>query len=85
MRYIKGFTYMNKPYGWKYKQLYKLPYKHPKINRWYNLLKVAKWEVNGKHIGFILGNHKKSFKQLYEMTHDIDVEIKESECKDVPF
>lgn len=76
---------MNKLYGWKNKQLYKLPYKHPNINRWYNLLEVAKWIKDGKHIGFTLGNRKKSFKILEEMTHDINFEIKESECKDVPF
>ena len=79
MRFNKGFEYMGKTYGWYKKNLYRLPFKHAKINRWYNLLKVAKWE--GK--GFILGNHRKSFAQLKEMTKDIYYEIKDND--DTPF
>jgi hypothetical protein len=79
MRFKKGFTYLNKPYGWHEDQLYKLPYNNGK--RWYNLLKCAKW----KDKGFIVGNGvKKSFGQLYEMTHDIDFEIKKTH-PDTPF
>ena len=78
MRYTKGFEYMGKPYGRKDKRLYRLPYKLKSINRWYGLLEVAKWiDENGKHKGFILGNHRKSFAQLKEMTHDVDVVVDE--------
>lgn len=80
MRFNKGFTYMGKPYGWHKKRLYKLPYKHPNINRWYNLLEVAKWGNKG----FILGNHRKSYAQLKQMTTDID-EVVIEEWGDVPF
>jgi hypothetical protein len=80
MIFTKGFNYMGKPYGWHNKRLYRLPYKHPNINRWYNLLEVAKWE--GK--GFILGNHRKSYAQLREMTTNID-EVVISEGEDMSF
>ena len=84
MRFNKGFEYMGKMYAWHNKQhnkrLYRLPYKHTATNRWYNLLEVAKWE--GK--GFILGNHRKSYAQLKEMTKDINPVIIE-EGEDIPF
>jgi hypothetical protein len=79
MKFTKGFTYNNKPYGWHENQLYKLPYNNGK--RWYSLLKCAKW----KDKGFIVGNGvKKSFGQLKAMTHDIDFEIKKTH-PDTPF
>jgi hypothetical protein len=81
MRFTKGFTYMGKPYGWYKKKLYRLPYKLKTINRWYGLLECAKWE--GK--GFILGNHRKSYAQLKEMTTDIDVEVDENDDDFLPF
>lgn len=84
MRFTKGFEYMGKPYGWKDKKLYKLPHKHIDKNIWFNLLEVAIWEKKDIHVGFQLGNVRKSFSQLKKMTHDIDVEIKEYH-KDTPF
>jgi|GEM_PF-4614339 len=83
MRYNKGFEYMGKPYVWKNKIIFRLPYEIN--NRCYGFLKVAKWIKKGNHVGFVLGNHKKSFAQLKKMTTDVDVEIKESDCIDVPF
>jgi hypothetical protein len=79
MKFTKGFTYNNKPYGWHEEQLYKLPYNNGK--RWYRLLKCAKW----KDKGFVVGNGvKKSFGQLDEMTHEIEFEIKKTHS-DTPF
>ena len=82
MRFTKGFTYQNKPYGWHDKKLYKLPYKHHDINRWYNLLECAEWE--GK--GYFLGNQRKSFAQLKQMTNEIEeVNLKVDKESDCPF
>jgi hypothetical protein len=79
MKFTKGFTCFDKPYGWHENQLYKLPYNNGK--RWYNLLKCAKW----KDKGFIVGiGVKKSFRQLKVMTHNIDFEIKKMHS-DTPF
>ena len=69
MRYNKGFEYMCKPYVWKKKVLFRLPYESN--NRCYGFLKVAKWIKNG--------NHKKSFAQLKNMTTNVEIEIKESD------
>ena len=80
MRFKKGFTYLNKPYGWHNKKLYRLPYKHHKVNRWYNLLECAKWDNKG----FFLGKDRKSFAQLKEMTSDIE-EINLGEESGCPF
>ena len=74
---------MGKPYVWKNKIIFRLPCEIN--NRCYGLLEAAKWIKNKKHIGFVLGNHRKSFAQLKKMTTDVDVEIKESDGIDVPF
>ena len=82
MRFTKGFIYSNKPYGWYNKKLYRLPYKHNKVNRWYNLLKCAKWDNKG----YFLGKDRKSFMQLKQMTIEIkEVNLKVNKDSDCPF
>ena len=74
----KGFKYNNKTYIWKSKQLFRLPYFHEK--RGYGLHKCKSWKN-----GFILGNQRKSLKQLQGITIDIEVDFQFQESKDTPF
>ena len=88
MRFKKGFTYLNKPYGWHKKKLYKLPYKHHNINRWYDLLECAEWWNTNKtkQLGYFLGNQRKSSLQLKQMTGKIkEVNLKINKDSDCPF
>ena len=69
---------MGKIYAWKKKELYRLPYDLD--NRYYNLLKCAKWKD-----GYYLGHVRKSLGQIKAITVDIDIYIKESKHLDTPF
>ena len=77
-RYKYGFFHKEKLYGWKEKELYRLPQKIDK--RSYGLLKCKPWKD-----GFFLGADRKSKSQLEAMTIVIDKEISVIKDKDVPF
>lgn len=83
VRYKYGFKYMGKVYVWKDKELIRMPFESGKMC--FGKKKVAKWIVNGKHYGFVLGNIKKSFSQLEFMTEVINYENNEFEINDMPF
>jgi len=85
MRFTKGFEYMRKPYGVHGGRLYKLPHKHPNMNRWYNLLQCPFYTVNGKVKGFQLGNHRLSFARIETMLEDIDVTVEVYDEESMPF
>ena len=79
MRYKYGFRFDGKLYGWKNKQLYRLPQIIGK--RFYSLKKCGKWMDKG----YYLGSQRKSHDQLEAMTCFIDHEIEEIKDSDVPF
>jgi hypothetical protein len=83
MRFTKGFTYNNKPYGWNEGKLYRLPF--CSNLRWYSLLECKPCLINNRRKGFILGSQRKSLSQIKEMTKDIDVIVDLLEKDGLPF
>lgn len=78
VKYKYGLFHDNKLYGWKDKELYRLPQMIGK--RFYGLLKCTKWGT-----GYYLGTDRKSKPQLEAMTVVIDKEISVIKDIDVPF
>lgn len=79
VRYTYGFKFDGKLYGWKNRELYRLPQTIGKA--FYPLKKCARW----KDKGYYLGSAKKSFSQLKSMTIFINEEVQEIESEDCPF
>jgi hypothetical protein len=79
IRYTYGFEYNGILYGWKEKELYRLPQMIGK--RFYPLRKCGEWDDKG----YYLGADRKSFAQLKSMTVFINQEVHEIESSDVPF
>lgn len=75
IRYKYGIVFRGKIYGWKNKDLYRLPQMIG--NRFYSLKKCPKWVRNGKDMGYGLGAAQKSHAQLKAMTHFINREVEE--------
>ncbi len=78
IKYKYGFEFEKKLYGWKDKQLYRLPQMIGQ--RFYPLKLCAKYEK-----GYFLGAKRKSFAQLESMTVFIDKEVQQIKDKDCPF
>jgi hypothetical protein len=78
VRFKYGFIHDNKVYGWKDKQLFRLP---QQIGlRFYGLKECKPWKD-----GFVLGSSRKSLSQLQSMTILIDKEIQVITDPDCPF
>jgi len=79
IRYKYGFRFDAKLYGWKNKELYRLP----QIigTRFYPLKKCGKWSDKG----YYLGSKRKSHTQLLSMTCFINFETEQIKDSDVPF
>ena len=78
IKYKYGLFHNDKLYGWKDKELFRLPQKIGKS--YYGLLKCKRWKD-----GFFLGADRKSKIQLEAMTIVIDKEISVVKDKDMPF
>ena len=78
IKYKYGVEFEGVLYGWKDKQLYRLPQMIGK--RFYALRKCGEWEK-----GFIIGRKRKSLHQLRAMTIFINYELQEISDKDCPF
>ena len=78
IKYKYGLFHNNKLYGWKDKELYRLPQMIGK--RFYGLLKCKPCGT-----GYFLGEDRKSKSQLEAMTVVIDKEISLIRDSDVPF
>jgi len=79
IKYKYGFEYKGFLYGWKDKELFRLP--TTKGMRTYGLLPLKKW--NDK--GYYIGRDRKSFSQIETMTNFINFEYQKIKDKDVPF
>lgn len=80
IKYIYGFKFDGILYGWKDKNLYRLPQTIGK--RFYPLKELKEIEV-GKKKGYLVGCKRKSISQLKDMTVFINFEyqaIKDSDC-----
>lgn len=73
-----GFEFNGFIYGWKDKDLYRLPTNRG--NRHYPLKKVGKYEG-----GYYVGRRMKSIAQVKSMTHFINKKVEIIEHSDVPF
>lgn len=78
-----GFNYKGVLYGWKDKQLYRLPTFIKK--RFYPLKELKTWKRNGIDVGYYVGQERKSFVQLKSMTISINKKIDIIEDDDLPF
>ena len=79
IKYKYGFEYNGKIYGWKNKELYRLPQMIG--DRFYSKIKCAKWGDKG----YYLGADRKSHKQLKAMTYYINHEEEVIDHHDCPF
>ncbi len=79
IRYTYGFEFGGILYGWKDKELFRLPQMIG--SRFYPLRKCGEWEDKG----YYLGAKRKSFSQLESMTVFINKEVQKIESKDCPF
>ena len=78
-KYKYGFEYKGFLYGWKNKELIRLP--TTKGLRNYGLLRLKKW----KDKGYYVGRERKSFNQIEAMTILINFEYQKIKDNDCPF
>jgi hypothetical protein len=79
IKFHYGIVYKDVLYGWKDKELYRLPQMIGK--RFYPLRKVGKWANKG----YYFGKERKSFSQLESMTTFIDKKVESVSHEDCPF
>lgn len=78
-----GFLYKGMIYGWKNKELYRLPYTN-KANMNYPLKKLDQIIIGNKP-GYLIGRDRKTIDQLQELTILIDKEYSIIKDEDTPF
>lgn len=78
LEFSYGFKFNGFLYGWKDKELYRLPI--TRNNRHYPLMKVGRYEG-----GYYVGRRMKSDKQVKSMTHFINEKVEIIESSDLPF
>jgi len=78
LKYKYGFEFNGVLFGWKDKELYRLPQMIGK--RFYPLKKCGSYEG-----GYHVCRKRKSIQQLKSMTHFINFEVEEIESSDCPF
>lgn len=84
IKYTKGFIFNGVIYGWKDKDLYRLPQVIGK--RFYPAFKCKPY-TNDKqeNIGYYVGRKRKSISQLRDMTVSVNFERQIIKDKDCPF
>ena len=82
IKYKYGFEFNGFLYGWKDKELHRLPIFKDKKTLTFKKLKKIKV---GNHFGYNVGRVKKSIKQLESMTIFINYELQTIKDKDCPF
>lgn len=82
IKYRYGFDFDGILYGWKNKDLYRLPQTIGK--RFYPLKKINPVKV-GNNKGYIVSKKRKSVKQLEYMTNFINYEVQQIKDTDCPF
>lgn len=83
MLFTEGFTYNGIPYGWKNKELWRLPYTNG-VGKKYVLKRLELIDVNNTSKGYRIAREKKSITQIVEMTTKIKTKINIIKSADMP-
>lgn len=78
-----GFELDGKRYGWKGKELYRLPFDSPTGYK-YGLKKLTLVDIGNKK-GYAFGGMRKTAEQLKSITKRVDYVINNGEHPDLPF